>query len=60
MCKMIGRRIHSFILWGSLHNDLSGEEREYSNYLSHSNIILPVNQDLSSSDINKIIDILNA
>ena len=58
--KLWEEGIHSFILWGSLHNDSSREESEYSNYLSHSNIILPVNQDLSSSDINKIIDILNA
>ena len=58
--KLWEEGIHSFILWRSLHNDSSGEKSEYSNYLSHSNIILPVNQDLSSSDINKIIDILNA
>ena len=57
--KLWEEGIHSFILWRSLHNDSSGEKSEYSNYLSHSNLILPVNQDLSSRDINKIIDILN-
>ena len=51
--------VHSFILWDTLHEDLSREKSKYSNYLSNSNLILPVNQDLSSNDIDRIINILN-
>jgi hypothetical protein len=51
--------IHSFILWDTLHEDLSQEESKYFDYLSNSNLILPVNQDLSSNDIDRIINILN-
>ena len=58
--KLWDKGVHSFILWHPLNRNSTKEADEYSNYLSHSNIILPVNQDLSSSDIDKIIEILNA
>jgi hypothetical protein len=51
--------VHSFILWEDLHEDVSTQVSEESNLLSCSNLILPVNQDLSSNDIHKIIEILN-
>jgi hypothetical protein len=51
--------VHSFILWENLHEDISFQKFEDSKILSHSNLILPVNQDLSSNDIYRIINILN-
>ena len=48
--------VHSFILWDTLHEDLSREKSKYSNYLSNSNLILPVNQDLSSNENQKLFD----
>ena len=51
--------IHSFILWGNLHEDVSIIESQSSEILSNSNLILPVNQDLSSNDIKKIVKTLN-
>jgi len=51
--------VHSFILWDTLHEDVSLKETKDSNYLSNSNLILPVNQDLSLNDIDKILNILN-
>ena len=51
--------VHSFVLWDTLHEDITHIKNTDSNYLSNSNLILPVNQDLSSNDIDKILNILN-
>ena len=51
--------VHTFILWENLHEDISFHKSENSKFLSRSNLILPVNQDLSSNDIYKIIEILH-
>jgi hypothetical protein len=50
--------IHSFILWGTIHPEVPGRNNNI-NYLLKSLLILPVNQDLSSDDIKKIIKIIN-
>jgi hypothetical protein len=55
--KLWNEGIHSFILWGSIHNDALGNNN--INCLLDSLLILPVNQDLSSDDIKKIIKIIN-
>lgn len=57
--KLWDMGVHSFILWENLHEDVSSQKNEDLKLLSGSNLILPVNQDLSSNDIHKIIDILN-
>ena len=51
--------IHSFLLWGSLHEDALECNNKDSNYLSKSTLILPVNQDLTLDEINKISKIIN-
>ena len=51
--------IHSFLLWSSLHKDALEYNNKDSNYLSKSTIILPVNQDLTIDEINKISNIIN-
>jgi len=56
--KLWNAGIHSFILWGSIHSDVS-ERNNNINCLLGSLLILPVNQDLSSDDINTIIKIIN-
>ena len=47
-------------LWDLLHEDALERQNKDTNYLSHSILILPVNQDLTSDDINNIIRIINA
>ena len=56
--KLWNAGIHSFILWGSIHKDVL-ERNNNINCLLDSLLILPVNQDLSSDDIKKIIEIIN-
>lgn len=51
--------IHSFILWSNLHKDIPSKYLDNSNYLSNRTLILPVNQDLSPNDIERIIKIIN-
>ncbi len=50
------KNIHSLILWNPLHADLQGHNFFYSESLSNSNLVLPVNQDLSEDDLNEIIE----
>ena len=52
--------IHSFILWGSLHEDSLQANNIITENLSKSIVVLPVNHDLTSSDINRVIKIINA
>ena len=51
--------VHSFILWSDLHKDIQSKYSENSLYLSNTNIVLPVNQDLSLNDIERIVKIIN-
>lgn len=57
--KLWDMGVHTFILWENLHEDISVHKSENSKFLSRSNLILPVNQDLTSNDIYKIIEILH-
>jgi len=52
--------IHTFILWGTLHEDVLENNNIGDIYLTNSVLILPVNQDLTFDDINTIIRIINA
>lgn len=54
-----GKGVHSFLLWGSLHKDASEFINKELNYLSKSLIILPVNQDLTLNEIDKICKIID-
>lgn len=51
--------VHTFLLWEALHKDVLTINDKGADYLSKSIIILPVNQDLSSNEINKISKIIN-
>ncbi len=58
--KLWNEGIHSFILWGYLHEDFLQVKNTDSENLSKSIVVLPVNHDLTSSDINRVIEIINA
>jgi hypothetical protein len=54
-----GKGVHSFLLWRYLHEDALEYNDKDSSFLSKSTLILPVNQDLTINDINKISKIIN-
>lgn len=57
--KLWDGNIHSFILWKDLHNDIPSKNKECAHFLSNSIIVLPVNHDLSSKDIDKVIEVVS-
>jgi len=57
--KLWAKGIHSFILWGSLHDNVPVKSNKYSKYLSDSIVVLPVNHDLSIKDIDRVIRVIN-
>ncbi len=57
--KLWDKGIHSFILWSSLHDNVPVKSNKRSKHLSDSIIVLPVNHDLSTKDIDRVIGVIN-
>jgi hypothetical protein len=57
--KLWSMGVHSFILWSDLHKDVPSKLSKNSKFLSNANLILPVNQDLTFNDIERISNIIN-